>query len=54
MSATTNIIRQKVMEDFGLTWEQAVEYTMERRYNGLSHEQALAVAKKHNNKGDKK
>lgn len=42
----TFLIRQKAMEDFGLTSEQAVEYAMERQYSGLSHEDALAIAKK--------
>ena len=49
----TFLIRQKAMETFGLTREEAVEYAMERQYNGLSHEDALAVAKKRTTKGDK-
>jgi hypothetical protein len=50
----TALIRQKAMDDFGLTPEQAVEYAMERQYGGLSHEDALAVVKKHNTQqGDK-
>ena len=54
MTALTDAIRRQAMEDFGLTWAQAVEYAMERQYNGLSHEDALAVAKKHNTQqGDK-
>jgi hypothetical protein len=38
----TSELRRLAMEHIGLSFEQAVEYVMEREYNGLSHEQALA------------
>lgn len=34
-------VQQQAMEQFGLRRDSAVEYAMERVYNGLSHEDAL-------------
>jgi hypothetical protein len=34
-------VQQQAMEQFGLRRDTAVEYAMERVYNGLSHEDAL-------------
>lgn len=34
-------VQQLAMEQFGLRRDTAVEYAMERVYNGLSHEDAL-------------
>ena len=34
-------VQQLAMEQFGLRRDSAVEYAMERVYNGLSHEDAL-------------
>lgn len=37
-------VQQYAMEQLGLRRESAVEYAMERVYNGLSHEDALCEA----------
>lgn len=42
----TSELRRLAMENLGLSFDEAVEYVMEREYNGLSHAQALAEAKR--------
>ena len=37
-------VQQYAMDQLGLRRESAVEYAMERVYNGLSHEDALCEA----------
>lgn len=42
----TSELRRLAQENLGLTYEEAVEYVMEREYNGLSHAEALQEAKR--------
>ena len=44
--ATNAIWRELAMERLGLSWDDAVQYAMERTYNQMSHEQAMAEVNK--------
>ena len=44
--ATNAIFRELAMERLGLSWDDAVQYAMERTYNQKSHSQAMSEINK--------
>jgi hypothetical protein len=44
--ATNAIFRELAMERLGLSWNDAVQYAMERTYNQMSHNQAMSEINK--------
>ena len=40
------VVRELAMEKLGLSWDDAVQYAMERTYNQKNHSQAMAEINK--------
>ena len=44
--ARNAVLRELAMEKLGLSWDDAVQYAMERTYNQMSHIQAMSEINK--------
>ena len=54
ITKTVEQYRSAVIAGYGLSYDDAVQYVMERLYNGMSHSQAMSEINKQINRGETK